>query len=100
MELRRLNLVFPPALEEAVIAVLLDMPDLLGFTTLRGEGHGSSFEGASLRERVRGRVARNMAWLVLPAERVDEVLATLRRHLQNPDVIWWSEVVERFGRLA
>ena len=41
MELRRLNLVFSPVLEDAVIAALLDMPDLPGFTTLHGEGHGS-----------------------------------------------------------
>ena len=100
MELRRRTLVVPPVLEDAVIAALLDMPDLPGFTTLHGEGHGSSFDKASSSERVRGRVARDMAWLVLPAERVDEVLAGLRQRLPNPEVVWWSEIVERFGRLA
>ncbi len=100
MELRRLNLVFPPVLEDAVITALLEMPDLPGFTTLRGEGHGSGFEQASAKECVRGRVARSMAWLVLPAGRVDEVLDGLRRQLPHPEVTWWCEVVEHFGRLA
>ena len=100
MELRRLNLVFSPVLEDAVIAALLDMPDLPGLTTLHGEGHGSSFDKASSRERVRGRVARDMAGLVLPAERVDDVLDGLRQRLPGADIRWWSEIVERFGRLA
>ena len=33
-------------------------------------------------------------------ERVDDVLDGLRQRLPGADIRWWSEIVERFGRLA
>ncbi len=100
MELRRLNLFFPPALENTVVEILLEHePPLPGFTTLSVQGHGGDFSRASLREKVRGHIARRALWMVLPRENVDTVLTALRQHMPSHEVIWWTEVVEDFGRL-
>ncbi|WP_049624086.1 DUF3240 family protein, partial [Frateuria defendens] len=57
--LRRLTMIAPRELEEALIAALLDLePGLPGFTTVPVAGHGGDFGQASVRERVRGRIDR------------------------------------------
>jgi hypothetical protein len=100
-ELVRLTLLYPPALEARVVELLLEHePELPGFTTLAAEGHGTDFVRASVREQVRGRVRRGMLLMVLPGERIEEVLAGLRAQLSNPEVVWWSEPVTAFGHLA
>jgi hypothetical protein len=99
--LKRLTVVVPDDLGEALLETLLDMrPALPGFTTLPVSGHGERFDGASVRERVRGRIERRMAWLVLPAEDVTGVLQQLRERMPHPDIVWWVEPVESMGRLA
>jgi len=101
MELRRLNLVFAPDVEDVVLATLLERtPALPGFTTLRAAGHGSSFQQASAQEQVRGHVTRRVLWMVLPREDVEPVLAALRERLPSRHVVWWTEIVEAFGALA
>jgi hypothetical protein len=100
-ELRRLTLVYPPTLEDELIARLLDYEaELPGFTTLAAAGHGGDFARASARERVRGRVARGMLLMVLPAASVDALLAHLAAHIRNPRVVWWTDPVIGFGTLA
>lgn len=99
--LKRLTVLVPVDLGDTLLEALLDLrPALPGFTTLFVSGHGERFDGASVRERVRGRIERRMAWLVLPAEDVDRVLQQLRERMPNPDAVWWVEPVERMGRLA
>ena len=64
----KLTLVYPPAAEDHIVELLLNAdPPLSGFTTWRAEGHGHDFGKASVRERVRGRVARGVLVLILPA---------------------------------
>ena len=100
-ELKRLTLVFPPLLEERLLDVLLEQePPLPGFTVVAGEGHGADFATASVREQVRGRVARRMLLMVLPDERVASLIESLRATLPTPHVTWWVEPVTAFGRLA
>ncbi|MCB1746702.1 MAG: DUF3240 family protein [Gammaproteobacteria bacterium] len=100
-DLARLTLLYPPAIEARLVELLLEHePELPGFTTLAAEGHGSAFAHASVRELVRGRVRRGMLLMVLPVERVGEVLGDLRRQLPNPEVVYWSEPVTAFGHLA
>ncbi|MGE0483887.1 MAG: DUF3240 family protein [Gammaproteobacteria bacterium] len=100
-ELLRLTLLYPPTIEARLVEVLLEhTPELPGFTTLAAEGHGTDFAHASVRELVRGRVRRGMLLMVLPAERVGEVLAGLRAQLSNPEIVYWSEPVTAFGHLA
>ena len=100
-ELERLTLVFPPTVEPALLEILLDEePPLPGFTIVAAEGHGADFSTASLREQVRGRVARRMLLMVLPRERIAALIEHLRAALPNPHVTWWVEPVTAFGRLA
>ncbi|WP_430390253.1 DUF3240 family protein [Dyella sp. 20L07] len=101
IELKRLTLVAPHALEETLVAMLLDMqPSLSGFTTTHVAGHGESFTNASTSERVRGRIDRVLLWLVLPEDSVDRVVSHLNALLPKSDVVWWVEPVERMGRLV
>ena len=99
--LKRLTLVAPRALEEDLVALLLDMqPPLPGFTTAHVAGHGEGFDRARIVERVQGRIDRVLLWLVLPAETVDRVLSRLCEALPQSEVVWWIEPVEKMGRLA
>jgi hypothetical protein len=95
----RLNLIFAPALEDAVTEALMADRTLPGFTLLRAEGHTSDFTRATLREKVRGRVDRRVVWIVIEAERLDGVLAALRQRIASSDVRWWVEPVIAGGRL-
>ncbi|MBN8742211.1 MAG: hypothetical protein BGP24_16240 [Lysobacterales bacterium 69-70] len=96
----RLNLVFPPNLEDAVTEALLEDPALPGFTLLHAEGHSSDFAKASAREQVRGRVDRRVLWIVIHHERLDSVLGALRRRIAGGDLRWWVEPVLAVGRFA
>jgi hypothetical protein len=96
----RLNLIFPPTLENAVTEALTADPTLPGFTLLRAEGHSSDFAHASIREKVRGRVDRRVLWVVIEHERLNSVLDALRTRIASSDVRWWAEPVIAGGRLA
>lgn len=100
-ELIRLTLAFPPALEPRIVELLLEHePAVPGFTVLQGEGHGVDFSRASIREQVRGRVARRVLLMVMPESEAQALLAKLRSAVPNPQVTWWMERVLGFGRLA
>ncbi len=101
LSLKRLTVLTPRDLEDAVLQVLLEIqPPVPGFTVMHVSGHGERFDDTTVREKVHGRVGRVMIWLVLPAEDVERVLARLRERIENPDVVWWLEPVEAMGRLA
>ena len=96
----RLNLVFPPALEDAVTEALMAAPAQPGFTLLRAEGHTGDFARASIREQVRGRVDRRVAWVLIEPAGLDALLAHLRGQVASGEVRWWVEPVLASGRLA
>jgi hypothetical protein len=97
----KLTLVFPPAAEDHIVELLLNAaPPLPGFTTWRAEGHGHDFGKASVRERVRGRVARSVLVLILPRSRLSSVLEDIRSKAAIPNLIFWTEPIDAFGRLA
>lgn len=97
----KLTLVFPPAAEDHIVELLLNAdPPLPGFTTWRAEGHGHDFGNASLRERVRGRVARGVLVLILPRSRLGSVLENICSKAGIVNLAYWTEPVEAFGRLA
>jgi hypothetical protein len=101
LELKRLTLVFPPGVEDSLIELLLEQdPPLPGFTIIAAEGHGTGFDTASTHELVRGRIKRRLMLMVLPADRIENLIAALREAIQNPHVAWWVEPVTDFGRLA
>jgi hypothetical protein len=94
----KLTLVYPVAAEDQILEFLLDSrPPLPGFTSLRVEGHGESFDDASTREKVRGRIERRMLFVVLARARLQILLAELHERIAAPHVAYWVEPVERFG---
>ncbi len=99
-EFVRLNLIFPPSLEDAVTDALIADPALPGFTLLHAEGHSSDFTHASASERVRGRIERRVLWVVIEHERLDQVLSVLHQRVASTDVRWWAEPVIARGRLG
>jgi len=97
----KLSIAFPPDLEDDILECLFDMPDVVaGFSVVSADGHGHGFERASVRERVRGRVARRLLYLVLEQQQVPRVLEQLRGTVRSPQVAYWVEPVSEFGRLA
>jgi hypothetical protein len=97
----KLSIAFPPDLEDDILECLFDMPDeVAGFSVVSADGHGHGFDRASVRERVRGRVARRLLYLVVEEERVPRVLEGLRAAVRSPAVAYWVEPVSEFGRLA
>ena len=97
----KLTVAFPPDLEDDIVETLLDLPeDVGGFTVVSAEGHGQGFARASVRERVRGRVARRLLYLILEEPRLPRVLERLRGTVRSPAVAYWVEPVAEFGRLS
>ncbi|MDH4982401.1 DUF3240 family protein [Hyphomicrobium sp. D-2] len=97
----KLTLVYPPASEAHIVEMMLNAePPLQGFTTFETEGHGHSFSNATMRERVRGRIARGMLVVVLPRARVPSLLDEIRVKAAIADLVYWVEPVDAFGRLA
>lgn len=101
MSLIKLTLACPQALAEQMAEFLLESAWLEGgFTTLGGSGHGADFAGASLREKVRGRVQVQLVIAVLPADQLSSLLAALRTQFKAPHIRYWTEPVQAFGDLS
>ena len=97
----KLTIAFPPDLEDDIVECLLELPeDVGGFSVVSAEGHGHGFARASVRERVRGRVARKLRYAILEQERLPTVLSRLRDTVRSPSVAYWVEPVIDFGRLT
>jgi len=97
----KLTLVYPPASENHIVELMLNAePPLRGFTTFEAEGHGQSFSKASMRERVRGRMARGILVVVLSRARVPALLEDIRLKAAIVDLVYWVEPIAEFGRLA
>lgn len=95
--LLQLTLVFPDALETAVLDALGDFAPDQPYTLLHGTGHGRDFAHAGSRERVRGQVGRRVLWLVAPAAGIEPLLAALRERIHSRDLVWWTSPVRAFG---
>jgi hypothetical protein len=97
----KLTLIYPPASETHIIELMMDSePPLSSFTTWHAEGVGNAFNKASMRERVRGRIARGMLVIVLQRSRVAPLLEEIRVKAAIPDLVYWVEPLEAFGRLV
>lgn len=94
------TLVFPAAIEETVVDLLLEHPEAaLGFTLLACEGHGASASLAGNAERVTGRAARRMVQLVMESGASGRLLAELAGKLRGADVHCWRMPLLDAGRL-
>ena len=100
-QLCKLTLVYPTAIEELIVELLLAAdPPLKGFTIWSADGHGSDFAEATVGEQVRGRVKRGVMVLVIPRVRLPSLLETVRTKADVPHLAYWVEPVVCFGRLT
>lgn len=97
----KLTLIYPPASETHIVELMMNSePPLLGFTTWNAGGHGHALSNASMREQVRGRISRGILVVVLVRARLAPLLEEIRIKAAIPDLVYWSEPVEAFGRLS
>ncbi len=97
----KLTLIYPPDAEDCIVELMLSaQPPLTGFTTWKAEGHGHDFSNASVRERVRGRVTRGVLAAIIPRVRLAALLEDIRIKAGIPNLAYWVEPIEVFGRLA
>lgn len=79
---------------------MLDMvPPIAGFTTWSAEGHGFGFSGASISERVRGRVTRSVIVAVFRRREAMALLQAVSAKTPAPHLTYWTEPVDGFGRM-
>lgn len=99
--LRKLTIICPQEIE-AVMADTLDAmePALPGYTIVEAHGRGGAMRTASAVERVRGALRMAMFILVLPDDRVTGVTELIRSACPRPQISYWVETVEDFGRLT
>ena len=99
--LRKLTIICPREVE-SVLADALDTmePRLPGYTMLEAHGRGGAMQPATAVERVRGAMRMAMFILILPQERIGDVTEMIRRAFPRPQISYWVEPVEDFGRLT
>ena len=96
----KLTLIYPPASEEGLLAVIDELePALPGYTTLKCDGHGVEFAHASAAERVLGRAERRCLMTVLSTAQAEVLLLTIKQEAPIPSLMYWIEPVEAAGRL-
>lgn len=93
-----LTLVFPKAIEENMVGVMLKHHELAsGFTTGEVEGHGRNTKLQSMAEQVRGRARRIQMKVVLSDEDAHCLIEHLKQELGNADIVYWLSPVSEFG---
>lgn len=96
----QLTLVLPVDLEDEVIDLLRDLPDVVsGYSLLPAEGFGATAELTSMLEQVRGKAAQRMIQVLLQQSQVQRVIDSLRASLPTPRIVWWVLPVSRCGSL-
>ncbi|MFC2952685.1 DUF3240 family protein [Marinicaulis aureus] len=97
----KLTIICPREIE-AVLADALDAmePRLPGYTMIEAHGRGPKMQPASAAERVRGALRTAMFILILPRPRIEDVTGMIRTACPRPQISYWVEPVEDFGRLT
>jgi hypothetical protein len=96
-----LCIAFPAELEEEMIDLLREYPEVVsGFTLLAAEGFGAGTRLGSAMEQVRGRARRRLLQLLLAADQATMLTDALRARLPSEEVAWWTSAVTGFGRFA
>lgn len=98
--LRKLTIVCP----RKVVATLADALDAMtpppGYTLVEAEGRGPSVHMHSAGERVRGAMHATMFILILPKDDIAKVTEAVRKDCPRPQIAYWVEPVEDYGRLT
>ena len=96
----QLTLVLPVDLEDEVVDLLRDLPDVVsGYSLLPAEGFGATAELTSMLEQVRGKAAQRMIQVLLQQSQVQRVIDCLRTSLPTPRIVWWVLPVSQCGSL-
>lgn len=99
--LRKLTLVCPREIQPTLADVLDAIePALPGYTVVESAGHGPDTQLRSAYEKVRGAIRTSMFQMILPEERVRDVLDVVASGCSRPQIAYWVERVEDFGRLT
>lgn len=97
----KLTFVCPPAAGDNIAELMLALdPPVAGFTTFAAEGHGMSFDTASVGERVQGRVKRTVIMAVLPRQEAERLVEIVRQEVAVAHMAYWIEPVLACGRLG
>ena len=97
----KLTFVCPPAAGDNIAELMLALdPPVAGFTTFAAEGHGMSFDTASVGERVQGRVKRTVIMAVLPRQEAERLVEIVRQEVAVAHMAYWIEPVLACGRIA
>lgn len=96
-----LTLVLPRALEQDVLDLLHQQPDLVpGFSVIHGHGIGVHAPLTTAMEQVQGRARRVFVHMAMRSGDVAPLVARLREVLQSPQVFYWAVPLQSCGRLA
>jgi hypothetical protein len=96
-----LHVAFPAAIDDDIVDFCHAHAELItGFTLSAAEGFGENSRLHLPAEIVLGRARRRVLTSILPAANVDPVLDALRASLPSPEIVYWTTIVTRFGRLA
>jgi len=95
-----LTLIAPAALEEALVDLLLAMPDLAGgFTSGPADGHGTRVPLVGADENVRGRGKRVRIEIALESAAVPALLDAIRHAMPGAPIHFWTVPILEFGSL-
>lgn len=99
-----LTLILPESAKQDLIDFFQQLPEISGYTFIRGEGHSQDtgrnpFE--TNLDRVVGYVPRTRVDLILPDPDVDKVLQKMRscESCSKAIGLWWVSPVEGWGHL-
>lgn len=98
--IRKLTLVCPKEIEPVIADLLSDYGTALpAYTSFDARGRGSTMNLASASEKVIGAMRTVIFMMVLPAQEIDGILSMVKTTVPNPQISYWVEPVEDFGRL-
>lgn len=96
-----LTLVFPEAIEEQIVDLLLDHDNIVAqFNSVHVDAHGSALAAASVAEQVRGRSWRSQCRLLMRRDDLPILLAALEAALPRAGITYWAVPLLVFGRLS
>ncbi len=81
-----LIMVASPNLEEMLVDVLLEMPEISGFTSSEVSGHGAHGAALSLMEQVTGRQKRIQFMVYGLFEDLQKITASLKMQFEQADI--------------
>jgi hypothetical protein len=93
-----LTLIAPAHMQDAIVELLLDHPELApGFTVSGAEGHGAGSNYPSLAEQVRGRDRKLRVDCALPRAHARALVALVGARLPRRDIVYWITPILEFG---